>query len=177
METFVSSRYRRNSLFLPTESIFFILNLFIYYLFYLFILAALGLSMACRIFIAACGLFSCGTWTLGCGMWDLVPWPGIEPGPPALGVQSLTHWTTREVPESIFESQYTPGDSRLLQRRLGKAQTYIQAFLASIINITSPWICCKPRVHIFFYSSIVDLQYCVNTCTHLVFSNTTFSRI
>ena len=31
-----------------------------------------------------------------CGMWNLVPWPGIEPGPPALGVRSLSHWT-REV--------------------------------------------------------------------------------
>ena len=28
----------------------------------------------------------------GCSTWDLVP------GPPALGVQSLSHWTTREVP-------------------------------------------------------------------------------
>ena len=35
-----------------------------------------------------------------CGMWDLVPWPGIEPGLPAWGVQSLGHWTTREVPPS-----------------------------------------------------------------------------
>ena len=31
-------------------------------------------------------------------MWELVPQPGIEPKPPALGVQSLSHWTTREVP-------------------------------------------------------------------------------
>ena len=31
-----------------------------------------------------------------CGIWDLVPWPGTEPGPPALGVRSLSHWT-REV--------------------------------------------------------------------------------
>ena len=30
-------------------------------------------------------------------MWDLVPWPGIEPRPPALEVWSLSHWTTREV--------------------------------------------------------------------------------
>ena len=30
-------------------------------------------------------------------MWDLVPWPGVEPGPPVLG-PSLSHWTTREVP-------------------------------------------------------------------------------
>ena len=28
--------------------------------------------------------------------WDLVPWRGIEPGRPALGVKSLNHWTTRE---------------------------------------------------------------------------------
>ena len=42
--------------------------------------------------------------TLGCGMWDLVPRLGMEPGPPALGAQSLSHWITREVPEvnSIF---------------------------------------------------------------------------
>ena len=31
-------------------------------------------------------------------MWDLVPRPGMEPRPPALGVQGLTHWTTREAP-------------------------------------------------------------------------------
>ena len=39
------------------------------------------------------------------GMWDLVPWPGIEPVPPALEVQSLNHGTTREVPTSIFLSE------------------------------------------------------------------------
>ena len=36
--------------------------------------------------------------TVSCGMWDLVPWPGIEPGPPALGLWSLSHYTTREIP-------------------------------------------------------------------------------
>ena len=39
---------------------------------------------------------------LNCTMGDLVPWPGIEPRPPALGVQSLNHWTTREVSAIIF---------------------------------------------------------------------------
>ena len=34
---------------------------------------------------------------LSCNMQDLVPPPGIEPGTPALGMQSLSHWTTREV--------------------------------------------------------------------------------
>ena len=50
--------------------------------------------------VAACKIFSCSMWTLRCGMWDLVPWPGIETGPPALGVQSPSHWTTREVPRN-----------------------------------------------------------------------------
>ena len=31
-------------------------------------------------------------------MQDLVPWPRIEPGTPALGAQSLSHRTTREIP-------------------------------------------------------------------------------
>ena len=30
-------------------------------------------------------------------MWDLVPRPGIEPGPPALGAWSLNHCATGEV--------------------------------------------------------------------------------
>ena len=32
------------------------------------------------IYLAAPGL-SCSMWTLSCGMWDLVPCPGIKPGP------------------------------------------------------------------------------------------------
>ena len=35
---------------------------------------------------------------LSCSMWVLVSQPGIKPGPPALGTQSLSHWTTWEVP-------------------------------------------------------------------------------
>ena len=38
------------------------------------------------------GSFSSGTFT-----WELNPWSGVEPGPLALGGQSLSHWTTREV--------------------------------------------------------------------------------
>ena len=40
-----------------------------------------------------------------CSMWILLPQPGIEPTPPALEVQSLNHWTTREVP-SAEEFEY-----------------------------------------------------------------------
>ena len=37
-------------------------------------------------------------------MWDLVPPPGIEPRPAALGTWSLSHWATREVPEELQEA-------------------------------------------------------------------------
>ena len=32
-----------------------------------------------------------------------VPWPGIEPVPPEVEVQSLNHWTARDVPAQDFE--------------------------------------------------------------------------
>ena len=51
-----------------------------------------------RVFVAACGIFVVACRIFSCGMWDLVPWPGIKPGPPALGGRSLNCWTTREVP-------------------------------------------------------------------------------
>ena len=34
----------------------------------------------------------------GCCMWDLVLWTEIEPGPPAVGAWSLSHWTIRVSP-------------------------------------------------------------------------------
>ena len=43
--------------------------------------------------VAACGLL------VAACMQDPVPGPGIEPGSLALGEQSLTHWTTRAVPQ------------------------------------------------------------------------------
>ena len=45
---------------------------------------------------------------LACGMF--VPRPGIELTPPALGVQSLNHWTTREVLPFLYprDSWYMP---------------------------------------------------------------------
>ena len=43
--------------------------------------------------------------SLSCSMWDLVPWPGMEPGPLALGMQDLGHWTTREAPVETFKGE------------------------------------------------------------------------
>ena len=78
--------------------------------------------------------------SLSWGTQDLVPWPGIEPGPPpslALGAQSLRHWSTREAPEDpnfIDEkNQIRTGESNLLRVSLWeRGRYYIQAqtFLA-----------------------------------------------
>ena len=57
-----------------------------------------------RVWVVACRMCSCGMQTLSCGMWDLVSWPGIKPRPPALGGQSLSHWTTSEIPVPRFWS-------------------------------------------------------------------------
>ena len=102
-------------------------NLFILYL---FIYAAPGLSCGMRdlccgmqdILVAACRFLSCGMWTsqlwhvdfliAACGllveacMQDLVPRPGIEPGPPCPGStesQALNHQGS---PSSDFKTRY-----------------------------------------------------------------------
>ena len=47
--------------------------------------------------VMAHGLSCCGMGTLSCGVWCLGPQQGMEPGCPALGVWSLSHWTMRDV--------------------------------------------------------------------------------
>ena len=45
------------------------------------------------------------------GMGELAPWPKVEAGPPALGAQSFSHWTTREVlclHSPYFYSHFSP---------------------------------------------------------------------
>ena len=53
-----------------------------------------------------------GMQTLSCSMWDLVPQAGIKPSPSALGVWSLIHWTTREVPAQSSGTCYSPSPAR-----------------------------------------------------------------
>ena len=43
-------------------------------------------------------------WVLSWGCGILVSWPRVEPGPPALKVQCLNHWTTRDISVSILMS-------------------------------------------------------------------------
>ena len=56
-----------------------------------------------QVLVATCRILSCGMQTLGCSTWVLLPWPGIRPWPPALGVWSLSHWITKEVPGMTFQ--------------------------------------------------------------------------
>ena len=61
--------------------------------------------------VAACGIFDlhCKCRNFSCRMWDLDSWPGTESGSPASGAQSLSHWTSREVPIVLFLSRcFTP---------------------------------------------------------------------
>ena len=43
--------------------------------------------------------FSCSMQTVSCGRRNLVPQPGIEPQPPALGARCLSHWTPGKSPQ------------------------------------------------------------------------------
>ena len=53
-----------------------------------------------------CSFFPPAALGLSCSLQDLVPWPGTEPGPPALGVQRLNHHATGDlrpfVPASLY---------------------------------------------------------------------------
>ena len=73
----------------------------------------------CQVLVTACGIFRCGMRTLNCCMWDLVPWPGIKPRTLALGAQSFSQWTTREVPQlstflSLLPAYRNLGDKKPL---------------------------------------------------------------
>ena len=66
-----------------------------------------------RVLVTALRTFSCSLRTLSWGMWNLIPCPGIEAQPPALGAWSLSQWTAREVPGwfcfFFFNTQEHPG--------------------------------------------------------------------
>ena len=70
----------------PGSSTLFLMFLFIYLFIWLH-----------EVLVAACRIFCCGMGILSCRMWGLIPWLGIKPGPPALGVWGLGHGSTREV--------------------------------------------------------------------------------
>ena len=76
------------------------------------------------IYLAVLGL-SCHVRALSCGMQDLVPRPGIEPGPPALRAQSINRWTTREVPIDVFLNCHNMQSQSLLRFDFPMSLLYI----------------------------------------------------
>ena len=64
-----------------------------------------------RVLVEAHGIFVAPHRIFSCSMWDLVPWPGIECGAPALGARTLSHWTTREVRGQVNWSSWSFGFS------------------------------------------------------------------
>ena len=66
---------------------------------------------------AAQEICRCSMQYLSCGMWDLVPWPGIKPGPPAWGAWDLSHWITKKksLLLSPFQSHWPFGVLRTKQ--------------------------------------------------------------
>ena len=102
------------------------------------------------VFIAARGNFSWGMQILSCTMWDLVPWPGIESGAPALGARSLSHWPTREVPLINLNA------STFLSVALtGAIWTGCLLFLVQSYYPSSSWRCPPWLEHLFSVSSVL----------------------
>ena len=63
---------------------------------------------------------------------SLVPWPGIEPKPPALGIRSLNHWTIREVSDMSFFAFDWKGETLT---QVFQSKTELQkAFLTEIME-------------------------------------------
>ena len=85
------------------------------------------------------------------GLRNLLPWPGIEPRPPALGVWSRSHWTTREVPKhcrfwfisSFWDSESTHSNSGT---RIALSGLLLLWGLSQTI-LTGPGLgCCFPEI-------------------------------
>ena len=104
-------------------------------------------------------IIACSIVDLSRSMWDLVPWPGIEPGSPALGVWSLSHWTTREVPWRISDSSLCNKESGILARlfpfrkQMGTALRFIVCY--TMQSICSAWEHSLQLYHAIFISSLV----------------------
>ena len=99
-----------------------------------------------------------------CSMWNLVPWPGIEPWPPALGVQRLSHWTTMEVLRQCFKEIVSLVMMRYITGK-GKSKCLVTIIAIVIIIVVvkntniywTPTMCLGvPIVMTSFYYLLID---------------------
>ena len=79
-----------------------------------------------------------GVTSLSFSMWDLVPWPGMESGLPALGAQSLCHLTTKNVPGYFYILATSPNVSFVLSHLY--PQTLVHFAFFSLTSAQSIWI-------------------------------------
>ena len=76
------------------------------------------------------------------GVWYLVPWPGIEPGPPEMWVQSPTHWTNPPPKINILSWSYHAGRTLWLRRspRFSSTLVHFQESLGSAFILEIYWV-------------------------------------
>ena len=103
---------------------------------------------------------------LSCSMWDLVPWPGIEPGTPALGTQNLSHWITRGVSElflfvyELFTTAFLPTSE--MERPLLKGYCVWALQIHMDLNVFTVdvfiffYLYCFWHVYFFFPASVIE---------------------
>ena len=78
-------------------------------------------------------------------MWDLVPRSRMEPGPPALGAWSLSHWTTREVPRSLISDTFPSPDAPACLCYLWSSHAHLCLTHAVLLCHLFSWSCCRPQ--------------------------------
>ena len=91
----------------------------------------------CQVLVVTHRIFSCHVQTLSCSKWDLVLWPGIISRPPALGAQSLHHWTIKEVPRQylIFCNVLLIFYSVLWKTQFGELQGQLEIFKREFLHV------------------------------------------
>ena len=111
------------------------------------------LHIGSLIFIAVCRIF----FFFFSGMRNLVPWPEIKLRPPALGVQSLSQWTTEEVPPFLWEKR---------PRSLRCPPTVYMTWLhLTHCPPLSPHSCCTEPPSVPLWSEEQSVSCCMNEVT------------
>ena len=102
----------------------------------------------------------------------LIPQPGTEPMSPVLGVQSLSHWTPREVPSPSFIIKFLNYQGISILKKFGKWKQmqspivlhYHPILLFSLLVFTPlPSMLCFQRQRVCVYVCVCVLQHCVLT--------------
>ena len=106
--------------------------------------------------------------SVACGM--SVPWPGIEPMPPPLDVQSLNHWASREVPLKLTFKMGLDLNIFLyfhmklfFWNLLKKAEFIITSFTSQ-----KSWVCAFEKLAACFVRTPSSVSFC-HFFLHLIF--------